>query len=506
MRARIKMTYYMPNAAKAAHIAIDLGATSGRVFAGRRHADILEISEIRRFSNGPVLFGNSWHWDVARLWDEIRIALSECPGRLAGIGVDTWGVDYALLGEHGELLQNPHHYRDPRNLSAMREVLERVSRNDIYRQTGIQFMPINTLYQLFAAKRDTPELLAAARKLILMPDLFHYWLTGNAVCEYTAASTTQFTDPSTRRWATSLLETLDLPHHLPGTLVEPGVLVGHVLPEVAGAKAAGTPVFAPASHDTASAVAAVAACGDTAFLSSGTWSLIGTEVAAPILSASAQQKNFTNEGGVEGTTRFLKNVMGLWMMEQCRKQWSAAGDRYEHQELMDAAARTAPLGSLVRPLVDPDDTAFLNPVSMTAAINDFCRRTDQPGPKLPSDYARVILDSLALKYRLVIRDLESITGQPITCIRVIGGGSKNRLLNQLTADATGKRVCAGPVEAAVAGNIGIQMLATGAVSSLHEMRALIDRSFPTEIFEPSDTGQWDRNAQRFQQYCEWSHA
>ena len=486
-----------------AHVAVDLGASSGRVFLGTRSSGLLQLTEIRRFANGPIFSGKSWHWDVLRLWTEIRGALSGLRHpRLAGIGVDAWGVDYALLGQDGELLQNPHHYRDPRNLSAMREVLQLISKEEIYRQTGIQFMPINTLYQLFAAKRDTPELLAAAHRLVLIPDLFHFWLTGNAVCEYTVASTTQFTDPSTRSWAKPLLEQLGLPVELPADLVEPGFLVGHVLSGVAGAEIVGTPVIAPASHDTASAVAAVDARGDTAFLSSGTWSLIGTELAAPVLSGLARQMNFTNEGGAGGTTRLLKNVMGLWMLECCRAQWARNGSSYEYEQLVESARHVSPRVSLV----DPDDTSFLNPSDMTTAIDDFCERTDQPKVRRPEAYTRVILDSLAMKYRRVIRDLETLTGQPIRRIRVVGGGSKNRLLNQLTADATGKQVCAGPVEATVAGNTGVQMLATGAISSLREMRAMIDRSFPTETFEPRDTSQWDGEARRFAQYCEFSYA
>ena len=485
-----------------AHLAIDLGASSGRVFVGSRASDILQIREVRRFANGPISYGPSSHWDVARLWTEICESLSGVDEPLAGIGVDAWGVDYALLGERGELLQKPYHYRDPRNLSAMRAVLELIPKEEIYRQTGVQFMPINTLYQLFAAKRDTPELLAAAHRLILIPDLFHYWLTGNAVCEYTAASTTQFTNPLTRNWAASLLEQLGLPAQLPALIVEAGTMIGHLLPSFAGSAIAGTCVIAPASHDTASAVAAVDARGDTAFLSSGTWSLIGTELNAPILSPLAQQTNFTNEGGAAGTTRLLKNVMGLWMIERCRLKWASDGNGFGYDELFSAAQDTSRRGSLV----DPDDPSFLNPTEMTVAIDNFCERTDQPKPQGPESYARVILESLAMKYRLVIRDLESVTGQPINRIRVIGGGSKNRLLNQFTANTTGKQVCAGPTEAAVLGNIGVQMLATGAAGSLKEIRAMIDRSFPTELFEPQDTAGWDREAQRFQQYCEFSYA
>jgi len=492
----------MANVAQS-YIAIDLGATNGRVFAGRRSADILELSEVRRFPNSSVTLGGSTHWDVSRIWNEIRAALAEVSASsLAGIGVDAWGVDYALLGKRGELLQNPYHYRDPRNVSAMSEVLQRISKEEIYRQTGVQFMAINTLYQLFAAKRDAPEVLAVGERLILIPDLFHYWMAGNAVCEYTVASTTQFASPVTRTWASTLLEKLELPAHLPGQLVEPGTIIGSLLPSVAGTAIAGVPVIAPASHDTASAVAAVEARGDTAFLSSGTWSLLGTELDAPIVSPRALQLNFTNEGGINGTTRLLRNVMGLWMLECCRKQWAAIGLKLNYEELVEAANAAPAFGALV----DPDDPSFLNPVEMTLAIDNFCARSDQPKPRGPEAYVRVILESLALKYRITLRDLESITGQPVRRLRVIGGGSQNRLLNQFTANATGRQVMAGPAEAAVLGNIGVQMLATGDVKSLREMRALIDRSFGVETFEPQDTNHWDRQAARFEHYCEYNFA
>ena len=446
--------------------------------------------------------GNSSHWDVTQLWGEIRKVLKGVEDTpLAGIGVDAWGVDYALLGERGELLQDPIHYRDARNVSAMEQILRLIPKEEIYRQTGIQFMPINTLNQLFAARRDTPELLAAARRFIMIPDLFHYWLTGNAVCEYTVASTTQFTNPVTRAWTPDLLNRLGLPAQLPAEIVEAGTIVGGVLREIS-TSCMGTPVIATASHDTASAVAAITARGNTAFLSSGTWSLIGKELDAPIVSDQALRMNFTNEGGVFGTTRLLKNVMGLWMLQGCLRTWAAAGRDYRYDELIEAARRAPAF----RHLVDPDDTLFLNPSDMTEAIDHFCRKTDQPIPVGPGAYFRTILESLALKYHLVIRDLETLTGEPIERIRVIGGGSRNHLLNQFTADATGKQVLAGPAEAAVLGNIGVQMLATGGLSSLEELREIVDRSFPTDVFDAVDAVPWNREVRRFLQYCEFSYA
>jgi rhamnulokinase len=490
--------------ATGAYLAFDLGAETGRAFLGKLGSGVLEIREIRRFANEPVEYASGSHWDVARLWFEMRKALlSVAEIQLAGIGVDAWGVDYALLGERGELLSNPRHYRDHRNVRAMEEVLELVSKDDIYGATGIQFMPINTLNQLFAASRDTPRLLAAADRLVMIPDLFHYWMTGNASCEFTVATTTQFVNPAARKWAAGLLDRLGLPANLPANIVEPGSVVGKLRPTILGnGSQRGTPVIAPASHDTASAVAAVTARDHTAFLSSGTWSLMGIELDAPVVNDQALRLNFTNEGGVGGTTRLLKNVMGLWMLQCCRRSFSDRGHEYSYAELMEAA-RAAPA---FHRLVDPDDGSFLNPGDMPVAMDQFCRKCDQPAPDGPGSYARTILESLALKYRLVLRNLESLIGRRIDTIRVVGGGSRNRMLNQFTADATGRHVLAGPCEAAVLGNIGVQLVATGAVSSLAEARAIIDGSFPAEEFAPRDTEKWDDVAERFEQYCGFTYA
>jgi rhamnulokinase len=478
------------------HLAFDLGAESGRAFLGSLHDGILDIREIHRFANEPVEYGGTMHWDAPRLWLEMRRALelADVP-RLAGIGVDTWGVDYALLGQRGELLLNPFNARDPRNVSAMDEVLRRLPRADIYRATGIQLLAINTLYQLYAAQRDNPRILAAAEKLIMMPDLFHYWMTGNAVCEYTEASTTQFMNPVTRTWAVDLLEELGLSSRLPAEIVEPGSVVGRLLPGISrNTSLNGTPVIAPGSHDTASAVAAVSACGNTAFISSGTWSLVGTELPAPIVTEAAMRFNFTNEGGVCGTTRLLKNVTGMWLLQGCRRAWAAAGHDYSYVQLTEAAAKAPAF----RSLVNPDSELFVRPGDMTAAIDEFCRRTDQPRPDSPGAYTRTILESLALKYRVILRDMASLTGQRIERIRVIGGGSKSRLLNQFTADATATKVWAGPAEAAVLGNIGVQLMATGSAGSLEEMRAIVERSFPVDVYEPLDPDPWDRTLVRFE--------
>jgi rhamnulokinase len=486
------------------YLAFDLGAESGRAVLARLHSGILTTEEVHRFPNEPVEYSGSLHWDVSRLWLEMCRTLAKLEEtQLAGIGVDAWGVDYALLGERGELLQNPYHHRDRRTNGVMEEVFRKISREEIYSETGIQFMPINTLYQLYATQRDTPAILRAAQHLVTIPDLFHYWLTGKAVCEFTNATTTQLVNTTTRTWSIHLMNRLDLPSQLPAPIVEPGTEIGPLSQSISRTTAlAGTPVIAPASHDTGSAVAAISARSGTAFLSSGTWSLLGAELDAPVLHADALRLNFTNEGGVCGTTRLLKNVMGLWMLQCCRNFWASQGLNYDYRELMELAAREQSF----RHLIDPDDESFLRPADMPAAIDRFCAKTHQPAPSSPGAYVRTILESLAFKYRVVLKNLEQVSGQKIDQIRVIGGGSKNRLLNQFTAEATGRHVLAGPAEATALGNAAIQILATGRATSLAEVRAIIDRSFPTEVFDPTDPGKWDREAERFQHYSEMIYA
>lgn len=484
-------------------LAFDLGAESGRAILAHLDSGVITVEEVHRFQNNPVQYGGSLHWDAPRLWFEMRKALSSLEQRIpTSLGVDAWGVDYALLGGDGELLQNPYHYRDRRTDGVMEKVLCEIPEEEIYRATGIQFMPINTLYQLVAAQRETPSILATAKRMVTIPDLFNYWLTGNAYCEFTNASTTQLVNPFTRTWNKDLMHRLRLPPDLPGPIVEPGTVIGTLLPSVAHSSLAGISVIAPACHDTGSAVAAITAREGTAFLSSGTWSLIGTELDAPVVTPLAQRLNFTNEGGVNGTTRLLKNVMGLWMLQACRSHWISQGYRTDYRELMELAFPEPAFAHLV----DPDDYTFLRTSNMPAAIDDFCRRTHQPSPRTKGAYVRCILESLALKYRLALSSLDELCGRHMERIRVIGGGSKNRLLNQFTADATGRKVSAGPAEATALGNIGIQILATGEASSLHDIRAMIERSFPTEVFEPADTDKWERQTERFDQYCGMTHA
>src|SRR5215471_13661604 len=485
------------------YLAFDIGAESGRAVLAHLASGTIQMEEVHRFANKPVQHPGSLHWDVVSLWQEMRTALAQLGARrLEGIGVDTWGVDYALLSDRGELVEAPYHYRDSRTHGVMEKAFKIVPKEEIYSITGIQFLPFNTLYQLFATKLTNPGVLDAAWRMVMIPDLLHYWMTGKAVCEFTNATTTQMVNAVTRSWATGLLSRLGLPLGAAGRIVEPGSIIGTLLPEAAGGALAGTAVIAPASHDTGSAVAAISAREGTAFISSGTWSLVGTETDSPVLSADAMRLNFSNEGGVNRTTRLLKNVMGLWMLRCCRESWLAHDDEHDYNELMTLAGAEPAF----RHLVDPDDESFLAPPDMCAAIDRFCARTHQPCPSTPAAYARTILESLALTYQRVIQELGRVTKRQIEQIRNIGGGAKNRLLNQLTADATGKRVLAGPVEATALGNVAVQILATGEAASLQEVRAIIERSFPVEIFEPRETEKWVQQAERLQHYTETVYA
>ncbi|MGB6546893.1 MAG: rhamnulokinase family protein [Candidatus Acidiferrales bacterium] len=480
-------------------LAFDLGAESGRAIIGRVRSGKLSIDELRRFRNEPVRYAGTLHWDAPRLWHEMQAALSALAAAdpVDSIAVDTWGVDYALLGENGVLLENPYHYRDARTDGVMQRVQKQLTPEFIYRITGIQFLPFNTLYQLAAAAERTPQLLALAQHFVTMPDLFHFWMTGKATCEYTNASTTQFLDIHKRAWSTELLGKLNIPTHFLTPLVEAGAVLGPLLPELrarASDALARTVVVAPACHDTGSAFAAVHSGGRTALLSSGTWSLLGAESPKPVVSDEALKLNFTNEGGVFGTVRILKNITGMWLLESCRRSWAAKhSQEFAHSDLLAEAAAAEPL----QHLFDPDDPSFSHPPDMPAAIDAFCERTSQPKPAHPGAYARAILESLALKYRVVLESLETLTGTKFEELRIVGGGCQNDLLNQFAADATSHRVVAGPVEATALGNVAIQLVGIGAVAGLAQARDLIAASFPPRIFEPRATAPWDNAYRNF---------
>jgi rhamnulokinase len=481
-----------------AFLAVDLGAESGRAVLGRFDGEQITLEVVHRFPNVPVRLPDGLHWDVLRIVREVKDGIAKATrngGRIESLGVDAWGVDFALLDRDGCLISNPYHYRDPRTEGMDERAFDRMPKEEIYRTTGIQFMPINTLYQLLAMEGS--PLLQAAQTLLLIPDLISYWLTGEKACEFTAASTTQLCDARSGSWARDLLEKMRFPGHIFSEIVPPGTQLGPLLPEVAeeiGAKGE-LPVTAVASHDTASAVVAVPAEDENfAYISSGTWSLVGVELPEPAIAPEGMHANFTNEGGFGGTTRFLKNVMGLWLLQECRRTWAREGREYSYEELTRLAQAVPAAGSLL----DPDHPAFLPPGDMPARIRRFCRETHQSSPDEPGEVVRCVLESLALKYRWVLERAEEITGRRAEVIHVVGGGVQNTLLCQLTADATRRPVRAGPVEATALGNLMVQAYARGYLGSLEEIRAAV-RGSSVEVHDYQPTGsanEWDEAYER----------
>lgn len=457
------------------YLALDIGAESGRAIVGALAGGRLSLAETHRFPNGPVRLPDGLYWDILRLWSEIQAGIDASAARfpLASLALDTWGVDFALLDKHGVLLGNPVHYRDARTDGMLDEAFRRVPREQIFAQTGIQFMQLNTLYQLLALQ-GSPA-LDVAQSFVTIPDLLNYWLTGEITNEFTNATTTQCFNPLTRQWATPLLEALGIPTHIFRPVTEPGTVIG--------ASPQAISVVAPACHDTGSAVVTVPAENDAfAWLSSGTWSIVGTEIRQPVLSAEALAYNFTNEGGVDGTWRLSKNIMGLWLVQECKREWDSSYD-----ELTHLAAEAPPFLAAV----DPDADVFFHPGDMPAKIRQFCAESGQGVPQTQGEIVRVALESLALKYRLTLERLEALTGKRLDPIHIIGGGTKNRLLNQFTADCTGRTVVAGPVEATASGNILMQALALRDLGSLAEARAVVRQSFDLGRYAPSGHAGWD---------------
>jgi rhamnulokinase len=460
-------------------LAIDLGAESGRAILGTLDNGRLALEELHRFPNTPVRLPTGLYWDTLRLFHEIRHALAIC-GRerkivLDGIGIDTWGVDFGLLGPDGALVDNPRHYRDARNNGMIEKTFAVVPREEIFRRTGIQFMQLNSLYQMHAMKLNGSPALKVATRLLFMPDLLNYWLTGVAKVELTIASTSQFYDPVRKQWATDLFDRLGLPAAILPEVVTPGTKLGPLLPEVAESTglSGATPVYASACHDTASAVAAVPSEGSGwCYISSGTWSLMGAEVDAPVINETSLALNFTNEQGAGGKVRLLKNIAGLWLLQECRRDWALQGREYSYDELTRMASESETCGTLI----DPD--AFHHPGHMPEQIAEHCRKTGQTVPEGPGSMCRCILESLAATYAKVLGNIETLTGAPIDRIHIVGGGSQNTLLNGLAAEATGRRVIAGPVEATAAGNILVQAIGAGVVSGLDEARVIVRASFP----------------------------
>lgn len=467
-------------------LAVDLGASSGRVVAGCFNGKRLTLEEVHRFSNGGCWLPDGWHWEVVRLFSDIKEGLRKAGKQygasLVSVGVDTWGVDYGLVDQRGRLLGLPFMYRDARTHAIMPKVQRRLSRARLYGITGIQSAYFNTLNQLYAEKLDKSVALSSASRLLFTPDLLHYWLSGVMANEYTIASTSQMLDAGKRTWSKEVIRALGLPEKLFGELVEPGTRLGPVLPELReslGVKR--LDVVVPASHDTASAVVAVPVTGtDPAYLSSGTWSLLGTERAAPMLTKAAEQLQFTNEGGVNGSIRLLKNITGLWLIQECRRIWNERGQNLGFLDITAMARDSGP--AVAR--INPDDPAFATPGDMPARIQAACRASGQKVPRTEGQIARVVYESLAACYRDVFDMLSGLTGRNYECLHVIGGGSQNVFLGQLTANALGKPVMAGPAEATAIGNIVVQMMTSGDVASLAEGRSLVERSFPLDSYHP----------------------
>jgi rhamnulokinase len=475
--------------------AVDLGAESGRVVVGSLDGDRLALDVVERFPNCPVRVHGTLHWDVLRLWSDVDAGLRRAGagGAIASVAVDTWGVDYALLDERGRLLANPVHYRDARTEGVPERVFARVPRDEVYATTGIQVMPINTLYQLASMALDQDPLLGRADRLLPMADLFAYWLSGARTAEYTSASTTQCLDARTRDWARPMLERLGIPTALFPEVTVPGTRLGPLLPELrAGTGLGETSVVLAGSHDTASAVAGTPlASPRTAFLSSGTWSLLGLEVGAPVITAASSAANLTNEGGVSGTVRLLRNVVGLWLVQESRRALWPAGDGPSYADIV-AMAEAAPAFTA---FVNPDDERLLRPGDLPTRIGELCAETGQPAPKDSATLFRVLFESLALRYAAVLDQLATVSGVEPDGVHIVGGGSSNALLNRLTAAATGLPVRAGPVEATSIGNLLVQAMATRSIGSLAEGRELVARSFPIATFDPA--GDWTEARARF---------
>ncbi|MDX1995907.1 MAG: rhamnulokinase family protein [bacterium] len=471
-------------------IAVDLGAESGRVMRVDLDGARLSTHEIHRFPNVPVMANGTLHWDVLRLWkditDGLRAARADSANPPASIGVDTWGVDFALLDRDGRLLANPVHYRDRRTEGMMDWVFQRMPRREVFQRTGIQFMPLNGLYQFASLVRDNSPLLSVADGFLTIADLFNYWLSGARTCEFTHVTTQQMYNPVANDWDRELLSCVELPTRIFPEIVQPGTRIGAY---------EGVPVILPGCHDTASAVVAVpTSTKNYAYLSSGTWSLLGLELTEPIINDAAYEANLTNEGGVYGTFRLLKNIAGMWLVQQCRAAWARQGTSYDYAYIKQLAAEAEPF----RSFIDPDAPDFFAPDDMPAAIRDYCARTGQPVPETPGQIARAAYEGLAFKYRYVLEKLIDVSGQPVETLHIIGGGSQNDLLCQMTADAIGRRVVAGPAEGTAIGNGIVQLISLGELADLRQARQALAASVALVVYEPQSTAAWDAEFGRFQ--------
>lgn len=488
------------------YLGVDLGAESGRVMAGLWNGKTICLEELHRFPNGPVSWADSLRWDVLKLWSEIQTGLTLAAKKygksIVSVGVDTWGVDFVLLTKNGEILGQPYHYRDARTVGMMDEAFKTVPRAEIFSHTGLQFMELNTLYQLLALKKKNPDLLKAADCLLLMPDFLHWCLCGVRCVEFTNGSTTQCMHPINRNWATAMLKKFGLPTGIFPEVVQPCTKLGSIRKSVQDKTGLGPiQVVAPPTHDTGAAVAAVPTANtgkaNWAYISSGTWSLMGIESPTALLQKRVLELNFTNEGGIDGTYRVLKNIMGLWLVQQCKRAFEAKGKSFDYAELVKLAGEAPALKSFV----NPNDSRFLNPPDMPKAIQAYCKETGQPVPKTEGAIVRCALESLALFYRTTLNGLEELSGVPIEVIHIVGGGSKNALLNQFTADACSRPVVAGPVETTVMGNLLSQVRTNGQLKSLAAMREIVRASSELQRFEPQDQSTWQAAHARFTKLC-----
>ena len=481
------------------YLAIDLGAESGRAIVASLGDHNLTFNEVHRFSNGPVRLNDGIHWDVLRLWKEIKTGIASAIKsgmKLDSIGLDTWGVDFALLDKNGALISNPFHYRDARTDGILKEAFQRMPRAEIFANTGIQFMQINTLYQLLAMSIQQSPLLDLAETFVTIPDLFNYWLSGEITNEFTISTTTQCLDPFQRGWSAPVLQAMGIPVHLFGTITDPGTVVGDLLPYVVDETGAeNARVILPACHDTGSAVAAIPAQNPNfAWISSGTWSIMGAEVSEPCVDEKTLRYNFTNEGGVSGTWRLSKNIIGLWLVQECKRTWAHQGEDLSYDEITHLAAEAKPFVAVI----DPDHSDFLLPGDMPERIRAYCARTNQTLPQTKGEVVRIVLESIALKYRWVLEKLEEVTATQFTPVHIIGGGTKNRLLNQFTADATKRAVVAGPVEATAIGNVLMQAIALDHLGSLDDARTLVRASFQVEEYHPAQRAGWEEAYEKLQ--------
>lgn len=477
--------------------AVDLGATSGRTIVGTLADGKFSLEEISRFDNNLIQTGGHFYWDIYALYNEIIKGLKIISQRqipIISIGIDTWGVDFVFVGDDDAILRNPVAYRDPHTFGMMEEYFSKCfDKEKVYGITGIQFMNFNSLFQLYTMKRNNDSALKNASKVLFVPDCLSYMLTGKMVCEYTIASTSQILDPRTKQLDENLLHSVGMSRDNFGEMVNPSTIIGTLTPEVQEMTGLGAvPVVAVAGHDTASAVAAVPARNaNFAYLSSGTWSLMGIETQEAVINEKSFEYNFTNEGGVEGTTRFLKNICGMWLYERCRKEWTDAPK--SHTRLQAEAMKVKPFQSII----NPDDASFANPPSMVKAIQDYCRETGQHVPEGYAEICRCIFDSLALRYRQVFNWLKQFASFPIDVLHIIGGGSLNEYLDQFTANSTGVEVLAGPQEGTAIGNIMLQAKACGAISDIWEMRKIIGQSIDMKSFKPQDKELWDEAYKRY---------